>query len=258
MRFHKYQGLGNDFVVIDARGEGGLRPDPELARRLCDRRLGVGADGVLWVVEGPAMVVHNADGGRPEACGNGLRCVVRYLCDLGEWPAGEARQVNTDAGPRACTPLLDGTVRVGMGVATFPAVSGLGDHVAVDVGNPHRVCFVDANDAQTVAEEGPDLSAHPAFERGANVGFVRVEGSGLSLAVWERGVGPTPACGSGACAAAAAAVSRGLVAGRDLIVVQPGGGLVIDVGQAGADGGLPVTMTGPAASVFSGELTLAG
>ncbi len=262
MRFAKYQGLGNDFVILDARpGRDSPAPWPnaELARRLCDRRLGVGADGVIWIMEGPKMVVLNADGSRPEACGNGLRCVVRYLADLEpeRWPEGEVVVVGTDAGPRRCVPMTDG-VKAEMGVASFPSVPGLGADIAVDVGNPHRVCFVGANDARLVAREGPILGKDPAFDNGVNVGFVRLleEGQGLSLAVWERGVGPTQACGSGACAAAAAAVRRSLVPEGAVRVEQPGGVLLVDVGPPGDDGARMVTMTGSATQVFTGRTYL--
>jgi diaminopimelate epimerase len=258
VRFFKYQGLGNDFVVLDARGGGSPGPDAELAKRLCDRRVGIGADGVLWLIDGPKMVVRNADGSRPEACGNGLRCVVRYLSDVGEWPEGQEASVGTDAGERLCVPLPDGLVRAAMGVAAFPEVPGLGRDVAVDVGNPHRVCFVGAIDEGLVAREGPVLGKDPAFGSGANVGFVTLDeqGDGLSLAVWERGVGPTKACGTGACAAAAAAVRRGMLPEGDVRVAQPGGTLVVHVAEAAKDGSRPVTVTGPAEAVFFGVVAL--
>jgi len=211
------------------------------------------------------MVVLNADGSRPEACGNGLRCVVLHLARTGE---ETEFTIGTDAGPRSCVALPDGTVRAEMGVASFPPIPGLGADIAVDVGNPHRVCFVGANDARLVAREGPTLGKHPAFEDGCNVGFTRLieaaeadqasepagaAGPALSLAVWERGVGPTQACGSGACAAAAAAVRRRLVPEGAVRVDQPGGTLIVEVGPPGDEGARTVTMTGPAQHVFSGD-----
>lgn len=272
MQFAKYQGLGNDFVILDARpsvAQPAPWPNAELARQLCDRRLGVGADGVLWIMEGPKMVVLNADGSRPEACGNGLRCVALYLATTDSPaadPPGAASKpmdliIGTDAGPRRCEVRSDGQVRAQMGDARFPAIPGLGPDVAVDVGNPHRVCFVGENDPQLVAREGPILGRDPAFEDGCNVGFARLAHDPadpttpiLSLAVWERGVGPTQACGSGACAAAAAAVRRDVLPEGPIRVDQPGGTLIIEIGPPSPeDGARAVTMTGPASRVFAGE-----
>jgi diaminopimelate epimerase len=247
---------GNDFVLLDGRTPGVCAPDVELSRRLCDRRLGVGADGVLWVLPPPAgeagvtMVVHNADGSRPEACGNGLRCVALHC---------GAAVVHTDCGPRRCAVLPDGRVRAEMGWVSRHGAR-------YDVGNPHRVLFVDDNGPDAVAERGPGLSAPTVadgFPEGANVGFARVLAPGrVSLAVYERGVGPTAACGSGACAAALASLllegdpEGAADVGGIVTVDQPGGSLIIDVGTAVGEGGSrrwPVTMTGPAARVFSGD-----
>ncbi len=244
--------------MLDARAGEAPAPDAGLARTLCDRRAGVGADGVLWLLPGPSMVVHNADGSRAETCGNGLRCLVRSLVDAGEWEVGERGTVLTDAGPRECEPLPDGRVRVEMGAARFPEVPGLdaASGVAVDVGNPHLVRFGDA-DRSLAAAEGPALAVHPAFPEGVNVGFARVVGAdALDLSVWERGSGLTAACGSGACAAAAAAVETGLLSPGAVRVLQAGGALTVDVGEPAGEEGRAVRLTGPAERVFSGVLGL--
>jgi len=253
--FSKYHGLRNDFVVIDARAGEAPDPDAALARRLCDRRGGVGADGVLWLVAGPTMVVLNADGTRAEACGNGLRCVVRHLADAGDWPETGEGSVDTDAGTRRCKLLPYGRIWAELGPARVLALDGLGEDVGVDVGNPHRVRF-GGSGAELAQREGPRLAQHPGFPAGVNVGFAFVGADGLSLTVWERGSGLTAACGSGACAAAAAAVHLGLVEEGSVRVLQGGGELIVDVGAAGADGERPVALAGPAEFVFSGEVEL--
>lgn len=256
LAFEKYEGLGNDFVLVDVRGAD-ARVGPDEARRLCDRRRGVGADGVLLVGPGrgsgaASMIVFNADGSRPEMCGNGLRCVAHYLARGGD----ASLVVDTDAGPRGCE-VEGGEVRVEMGAATLgPSTVELeaaGERVRlreVNVGNPHAVIF-GAYDRARFERLGPVLATHAHFAAGANVEFVR-EGSGgeLEVLVWERGVGPTEACGTGACAVAAAACAEGLRRhGEALRVRLPGGALEI-----WADAGGRVAMRGPARRVFRGEV----
>jgi diaminopimelate epimerase len=283
LRFAKYEGLGNDFIVVDGRSQD-LAVAAEHAVALCDRHLGVGADGVLLVeFRGgkPAMRVINADGSRPEMCGNGLRCVVLYLAHSGFVVAPSREReavevtVDTDSGPHRCRLWReDGEdlVEVGMRAASLdPAslpvqadVAGPlldapfemdGKHVrftCVSMGNPHAVTFDDIGEARAVL--GPRLGTHPRFEHGANIGFGRMLGpQRLELAVWERGAGFTQACGTGACAAAVAAIETGRAKRNEPIEVRlPGGYLRILV----SDRDRPILMTGPARRVFEGEIAL--
>ncbi|MCB9528926.1 MAG: diaminopimelate epimerase [Myxococcales bacterium] len=253
MRFAKYEGLGNDFVVVEAAAAGVL--DVDRIRRLCDRRFGVGADGVLVVEAGAEapwrMTVHNADGSRPEMCGNGLRCVVRYLRD--RHPALPARfVVETDAGPLT---VEDGAAGVGVdlgAVADAGALTVEADGRAftgrwLSLGNPHYVMFGAWSDAE-FHRWGPQLTAHRAFPAGANISFAEVEASDrIRLRVWERGAGPTLACGTGATATAAAAWLERRVEGERVAVDLPGGRLWIE-GSSDA-----LRMWGPAREVFVGE-----
>lgn len=256
--FEKYEGLGNDFIIIDVRG-GGLRLGAAEAKRLCDRRRGVGADGVLLVSEGrsagssASMIVYNADGSMPEMCGNGLRCVAHYVA---AGAGGASFVIDTDAGPRGCE--VEGVeVRVEMGeVKVAPeavVLEAAGRAVLVrevNVGNPHAVTF-DPYDRELFEKVGPALATHAHFAAGANAEFVR-EGPGgaLEVLVWERGVGPTEACGTGACAVAAVACVEGMRPyGEGLSVLLPGGALQIWVSKGGA-----LAMRGPARRAFRGEV----
>ncbi|HEY8376548.1 MAG TPA: diaminopimelate epimerase, partial [Nannocystis sp.] len=233
---------------------------------LCDRRFGVGGDGILVVAPprspgaAATMIVVNHDGSRPEMCGNGLRCVALVV-------AGGARElvVDTDAGPRACTvrDFAPGTCSSGQVAVDMGSPRWLGEHelggrrfTAVSMGNPHAVCFVGAGeDPEALARElGPAIEVDPAFPGRTNVEFARVEPDGsLVLWVWERGCGITAACGTGACATVAAAVARGLApCGRDVPVRLPGGPLQVRQDHEGA----ALVMTGPARVVFTGEVPL--
>lgn len=257
IKFEKWEGLGNDFVLVEDE------PSLDDVRRLCDRRLGVGADGVLWVQRAPAprMVVFNADGSRPEMCGNGLRCVAAYLAsEVGR----HELVVQTDAGPRACrvdrgAPGAVATVRVDMGSARFGAEARLHDEerdlrfASVDMGNPHAVTF-------EPCDEAAYRRVGSALERqtpgGVNVEFVRSQPGRLQVVVWERGVGFTQACGTGACAVAAAACRAGLAAfGRPITVGLPGGDLEIEVAQGDDGSSGAIQMSGPARAVFQGIFT---
>jgi diaminopimelate epimerase len=246
VRFTKMQGLGNDFVVLE-----GIDPDPGLVRRLCDRRLGVGADGVLVVDPRPTMRYWNADGSVAEMCGNGLRCVARYAVDR-EWaPAGEWFMIDTAVGPRrALVTDSDVTVEIGrVSIAGTVTIAGRSYHEA-SVGNPHAVAIVDDPDAIAVGEVGPLVERDVAFPEGANVEFVaRVAPNRLHLRVWERGVGETLACGSGMVVAAAVAAGMGE---EPIEVVVPGGvGRVVFQSGSGY-------LTGPAETAFTGEWPTAG
>lgn len=255
LSFIKYQGLGNDFIVVEASDEYAV--SPERARTLCDRHFGIGADGVLLVLPGKdgahaRMKVLNADGSVPEMCGNGLRCVVKHV--------GEARGlsevvVETDAATFQCVRKSDGHITIDMGVVkpsheTRIDVDARGFTVReVDLGNPHAVIFEETS-IREAATLGPRIEKLAAFPRGVNVEFVKDTGEALDVVVWERGVGLTLACGTGACAVARAAVDRGLrTAETDIAVKLPGGSLTIHIKSDGH-----LLMTGPAVRVFLGRL----
>jgi diaminopimelate epimerase len=257
--FHKYEGLGNDFIVVDLGDERDLLPDR--AATLCDRRYGVGADGVLLVLPARAADCHarmrviNADGSTSEMCGNGVRCVALHLARAGRSSAGTVR-VDTDAG--TCTCSVEDTKGEGLVSADMGVVRVLGER-SIDVdgkrvtvklanaGNPHAVLF-GTFDRADVEGLGPRLAVHPEFPRGTNVEFAHVAGDGIDLVVWERGVGVTLACGTGACATAAVACADGLLArGVPIAVRLPGGRLDVTIHEGGR-----VTMLGPARHVFSG------
>lgn len=257
--FEKWEGLGNDFVVVWALSDAAWTP--ARAVKLCDRRFGIGADGVLLVLPGgqgrARMKVLNADGSVPEMCGNGLRCVARYVARQRGMTHGEL-VIETDAGLRACT-LLDAggepVVKVDMGVVQVlgPKSVSLGGEVLemtlADAGNPHAVLYRDdpAGDLEAL---GRPLATHAMFPKGTNVELVRWEDGILALHVWERGVGRTLACGTGACAVAAVACARGEVrSGEPVRVRLPGGDLVIVHEKASGR----TEMTGPARLVFTGE-----
>jgi diaminopimelate epimerase len=256
LRFEKYEGLGNDFILVDVRDEHEI--SPERAVQLCDRRFGVGADGVLLVLPPRApgcearMRVINSDGSIPEMCGNGVRCVALHVAAARGSKRGTVR-VETDAGEREC--VLDDAemVTVDMGVTRVlgeRAVEIDGRQVVLalaDAGNPHAVLF-GAFARGDVEHLGPRIATHPAFPRGTNVEFACVLGDGIDLVVWERGVGVTLACGTGACATAAVACDKGLaVRGKPVVVRLPGGRLDVTIGEGGR-----TTMRGPAHRVYTG------
>ena len=268
-RLFKFHGLGNDFVLLDRRVSG---KDITLAQTqwLCDRHRGIGADGVLVLLPAKSsaarMVVHNVDGSVPEMCGNGLRCAVKYLADRTA-PQPRTLSVETGAGTLCCA--LDyaqgevSSITVAMGPARLSAPnlpSGLGGGpfldvpltdfgsfpaTAVSMGNPHLVLW--GAPVARAAEWGPKLELAPGFPERTNVEFVEPVDGGLRVVVWERGVGLTQACGTGACAAVAVGVSSGrLTAGVELPVFLPGGALHVRVR---ADLG-EVHLRGPATFVF--------
>jgi len=257
----KYHGLGNDFVMVP---RGVLEEDPELVKLVCARHTGVGADGVIFWEEEPEgvrMVIYNDDGSRPEMCGNGVRCLVAMLVDEGVVAARGEVVILSDAGPRPCTVAPgDGPgvhqVRVGMGYALISeerreltADGATYAFTDVDMGNPHAVILGAPTD---LALEHIDRvgrwanEARDVFEAGVNVEFVSEAADGaLDVVVYERGVGRTQACGTGACAVAAAAWREGIKpAGERVRVRLPGGILEIEE-EEGA-----VVMTGPAVRVF--------
>lgn len=249
-------GAGNLFIVVD--GVAGTLPEhpAEYARERCLQAgpLGRKPDGVLLVTRasssGPcAMAVYNADGSRPEMCGNGLRCVAKLVFERG-YAKSRAFVIDTDAGSRAVTVELQGdhvtSVTARMGIPRILArgekLLALGAEqtvVIVDVGNPHCVLFVDDVRTAPVATLGPALETHARFPRHTNVEFLSLATQPATLRVWERGVGETQACGSGACAAAWAAVDSKR-ARWPVAIDLPGGRLVVD-----DDGGGGVTLRGP-------------
>jgi diaminopimelate epimerase len=261
MRFAKLHGLGNDFVLIDLRGARAARPpSPERALALCDRHRGIGADGILTLLDGNKLVIHNADGSVPEMCGNGARCAALWIAtERCTRPADSAEVLlETEAGPRPCGVRAgtaeSGLVEVEMGIAEVSAPRGLpGGFTAfpVSTGNPHRVVFTDGPRerlTELARTAGPALCA----AEDANIEFVARAGQArYQVAVWERGAGFTQACGTGACAVAAAALQRGEVeTGREIAVELPGGTLTIwrDRGSG------QMRMRGPAELVYRGEL----
>jgi len=281
--FTKMQGAGNDFVVLDeTRGLLGLSPDQ--LRFLADRHFGVGADQILSVRPSPApdidfeYVIYNADGGEVEQCGNGARCFVRYVREH-ELTQKDQIRVRTRSGVIVPRLDADGRVTVDMGAPVFePALVpfdtagitaqaeggwvtwplALGSeaadpvaHVAVvSMGNPHAVWLVDDVDTAPVARYGPVIEGHTRFPQRVNAGFLQViDRSHVRLRVYERGAGETLACGTGACAAVVAGIRLGLLDAR-VDVATRGGTLTI----SWAGGETPVTMTGPAVTVFEGSI----
>ncbi|ETD82785.1 diaminopimelate epimerase [Rhodobacter capsulatus] len=260
LRFLKMHGLGNDFVVIDARS--GENPvTPALARALGDRHRGVGFDqlAVILPAEGADFTLEfwNSDGSKAGACGNATRCVSDLMMrDLGK----DRVTLTTARGRLSAERRADGLVSVNMGapildpaaipVAADPLALPLtGDPVAVGMGNPHCVFFVEDAETADVSGLGPKIEHHPLFPERTNVEFASLIGPDhLRMRVWERGAGITLACGSGTCATAVAAHLRGLT-GRRVIVDVDGGRLEIDWREDG------VWMTGPTALVFAADLS---
>jgi diaminopimelate epimerase len=285
IRFTKMQGAGNDFVVLDETRRR-LDLTPEQYRQLADRHFGVGADQILSVRPSPApgvdfeYVIHNADGGEVEQCGNGARCFARYVADKG-LAHGESIKVQTLSG--IIEPRLnpDGRVTVDMGKPVFDlaevpfVAAGLSPHkdgnwqkwhlalgtyaeseiVAVAVlsmGNPHAVQEVQDVDRAPVTTQGPLIERHSRFPKRVNAGFMEIQDRGrIKLRVWERGAGETLACGTGACAAVVAGIRLGKL--DACVDVETRGGL-LTIAWAGGDA--PVLMTGPAVTVFEGEIDL--
>jgi diaminopimelate epimerase len=269
--FLKMHGLGNDFVVFDARGSH-LALDKRSARALADRRFGVGCDQVIVIGAGrgdvdAVMRIYNADGGEVESCGNATRCVARLLMEETD---RDRVVIDTPGAELVCTDAGGGNVTVDMGPARLEwtelplarAVDTSDFEVRVDdksfratavnVGNPHCVLFEADADTTPVAEIGPRIETHEMFPSRTNVEFVTVRDRGhLRLRVWERGAGITSACGTGACASAVAAHRRGFC-DRKVEVALDGGVLVIEWRES--DG--HVLMTGPATLAYKGDVDL--
>ena len=279
IRFTKMQGAGNDFVVLDETRER-LNLSPAQYRFLADRHFGVGADQILSVRPAPQAdvdfeyVIHNADGGEVEQCGNGSRCFVRYVREQGLTDKTTVR-VKVHGGVISLQEMPDGQVTVDMGAPIFdvpqvpfaPAHAQSVSEVAwqlalsngeavrvgvVSMGNPHAVQVVDNTDTAPVLQQGPLIEHHEAFPNRVNAGFMQVvDRAHVRLRVFERGAGETLACGTGACAAVVTGIRWGLLDAK--VQVQTHGG-VLTIEWQGA--GHPVRMTGPATTVFQGEITL--
>ncbi len=290
IQFTKMQGAGNDFVVLDeTRGRLGLTTAQY--RFLGDRHFGVGADQILTVRTSPApgidfeYVIHNADGGEVEQCGNGARCFARYVRDAG-LTTKDVLRVQTQKGVISPRLTPDGRVTVDMGPPVFalehipfdptglqPCTENLWQKwplalvgraqaatetiatvwlALVSMGNPHAVLVVDDVDTAPVLTQGPLVQQSPHFPQGVNVGFMQVQSrSEIRLRVFERGAGETLACGSGACAAVVAGIRLGLLDAA--VTVHTHGG---DLHITWAGGDSSVLMTGPAVTVFKGEIDL--
>lgn len=268
IEFDKYEALGNDFLVVDA-GMYGEVDAGSLARAICRRHWGVGADGLLWISVSSDRVqvdVINADGGSAETSGNGLRCAARWLVDRGHAAEGETLPLVSGAGPSPAR--VDGdSVTVSMGAPRFERPADSTDvgpapieiHAsdqtwtghAVSMGNPHLVVFVHAHPDATPLEHIARKAQKTApFHHGVNVEVARLlDSKTADVRVWERGVGETRACGSGACAVAAAARSLGLTA-KEMDVRMPGGTLGVSWTGIEYDA---MWLTGPARWVFSGR-----
>jgi diaminopimelate epimerase len=274
MEFTKMHGLGNDFVFLDHFSVSQDVDYPELAKKLCHRHFGIGGDGLIVIlpskVADAKMRIINSDGSEPEMCGNGIRCFARYVYDH-RVVVHNPMHVETLAGVLTLNlKVQDGEVqgvRVDMGEPILQAdlipVLGQGEPVvgqtlevdgstflytAVSMGNPHCVIFVDDYETLDFERYGPAIEKHSLFPRKTNVEFIKVDSQReLTMKVWERGAGPTLACGTGACASAVAAVLNRKTE-RTVTVHLPGGDLLIEWGPDNH-----VYMTGPADYLFKGE-----
>lgn len=281
LKFTKMHGAGNDFVVIDAVSQA-VDLGPAQWRRLADRHFGIGADQIL-VVERPSSAavdfryrIYNADGGEVEQCGNGARAFARFVSDHG---LTDKRAIRVETLSGVIEPVLqaDGQVTVDMGAPVlalarvpFDAI-GLTSQAyadeqlwpldvsgktlwiaAVSMGNPHAVLQVADVDTAAVEVDGPLIEMHPRFARRVNAGFMQVvDRTRIRLRVYERGAGETFACGTGACAAVVSGIRRGLL--ESVVAVETRGGML---SIAWAGGTEPVYLTGPAVTVFEGEIEL--
>lgn len=266
VEFVKYHGLGNDFILIEDFGGELLPRGGRLAKTLCHRQFGIGADGLVLVVQDEdlyTMRIFNADGTEAEMCGNAIRCVADYLAKAG-LVVGPVFQIGSLCGVKEIS--VDGELyTVDMGEADFSfsqggAVEILSHGVTwttypVSMGNPHAVIFVDDLDELDFELWGPRLEAAQEWPSGSNIEFVQVLAPDqIRVKVWERGAGPTLACGTGACASAAVSARQGLIGSLtegSVKVSLPGGDLAIHAGEDNH-----IFMTGPATRVFSGRIDI--
>jgi len=277
LTFEKYQGLGNDFILIDDRDRDQPRLTPAQAEKLCDRHFGIGADGVIFALPGQngtdyTMRIFNSDGSEPEMCGNGIRCFAKYLAKLDGVSLPHTYTIHTLAGTITPELLPDGQVRVDMGeprllAAEIPTTLTAAEDQAIAVplevadqtyavtcvsmGNPHCITFVEDVAGFPLTELGAKFECHPAFPAKINAEFIEVVRSNyIKMRVWERGAGITLACGTGACASVVAGVLNGKC-DRRTTVELPGGPLQIEWSDNNR-----IYMTGPAVLAFVGQCTI--
>ncbi|MEG5034119.1 diaminopimelate epimerase [Microcoleus sp. AT3-D2] len=277
IEFAKYHGLGNDFILIDNRQSSEPVITPEQAVDLCDRHFGIGADGVIFALPGQndtdyTMRIFNSDGSEPEMCGNGIRCLAKFIADLEGSEAKTQYRIHTLAGVISPELRSDGQVKVDMGVprllaAEIPTTLAAADAKAIDVpikvadkswsvtcvsmGNPHCITFVEDVSAVALESVGPQFENNQAFPQRTNTEFIQVIRSDyVKMRVWERGAGVTLACGTGACAAVVAGVLVGKC-DRATAVELPGGVLEIEWAEVSGR----IYMTGPAQRVFTGSMS---
>jgi diaminopimelate epimerase len=277
LEFAKYQGLGNDFILVDNRDSTTPKVTPEQAIKLCDRHFGIGGDGVIFALPGQGgtdytMRIFNSDGSEPEMCGNGIRCMARFIADLEGASAKASYTIHTLAGLIVPQLTADGQVTVDMGkprltASEIPTTLAGADGQSIDqsltvagqtwqvtnvsMGNPHCITFVDDVAAIDLEKIGPQFEHNLAFPQRTNTEFIEVvRPDYLKMRVWERGAGITLACGTGACAALVAAVLNGK-SDRACTIELPGGPLLI---EWAADE--KIFMTGPAELAFTGSVTI--
>ncbi|MEL7038552.1 MAG: diaminopimelate epimerase [Cyanobacteria bacterium J06592_8] len=274
--FTKYQGLGNDFILIDNRHQSEPLITPETAMQMCDRNFGIGADGVIFALPGTSdtdytMRIFNSDSSEPQMCGNGIRCLAKFIANLEQRDQSSIRyKIHTLAGLITPEILPDGQVKVDMGeprllAKEIPTTLAAADDKVVNVpltvadqswlvtcvsmGNPHCITFVEDVATIPLAEIGPQFEHHPVFPERTNTEFIEiVKPDYLKMRVWERGAGATLACGTGACAVVVAGVLTGNC-DRQVTVELPGGCLMIE--WSAQDERL--YMSGPAEQVFTGQ-----
>lgn len=276
IKFTKYQGLGNDFILVDNRSSSQPVATSDQAVKMCDRHFGIGADGVIFALPGEngtdyTMRIFNSDGSEPEMCGNGIRCMAAFLMDLEGDSSKSKYHIHTLAGVIIPEIMPDGQIKVDMGFPRLLAgeipttlapkdekvvnraleVAGKSwDVTCVSMGNPHCITFVEDVAAIDLANIGPQFETHPAFPQKTNTEFIQVvRPDYVKMRVWERGAGITLACGTGACATLVAGFLAGKC-GRKATVELPGGCLQIEWSEVDQK----VYMTGPAQKVFSGNI----
>jgi diaminopimelate epimerase len=276
LKFTKYHGLGNDFILVDNLASSEPLISPDKAVKLCDRHFGIGADGVIFVLSGKngsdySMRIFNSDGSEPEMCGNGIRCFAQFITELeGMERVGKTYSIDTLAGLICPTIKGNGMVKVDMGEPQLLAqdipmtLTGKDKRVinqllrvndtdyfvsGVSMGNPHCLVFVDDIDSINLSQIGPLFEHHSCFPQRTNTEFIQViYPNYVKMKVWERGAGITLACGTGACATVVAGVLNNKC-DRITTVELPGGCLEIEWSEKDNH----VYMTGPATKVFSGE-----
>lgn len=276
IEFTKYHGLGNDFILVDNRGSTQPILTPEQAVQWCDRHFGIGADGVIFALPGQdgtdyTMRIFNSDGSEPEMCGNGIRCLAKFIAELEGRTGAVEYRIHTGAGVIMPKVREDGQITVDMGqprllAAEIPTTLAAAEQqvvalplevagqtwtvTCVSMGNPHCITFVDDVAAIPLEQIGPQFEHHPVFPKRTNTEFIEVvRPDYLKMRVWERGAGITLACGTGACATVVAAVLNGK-SDRRCTVELPGGCLEIEWAETDHK----LYMTGPAQKVFTGQI----